>query len=158
MDIYLILLGAVLAAVVGVGIYAFWLHRQMREFKNKFKLFFGTKKNPHLSTIVMKNTDALERAGADIKALQQTTAGIQELAVRSLQKVGTYFYNPYGDTGGTFSFSIAFLNYANNGVVISSLHTREGTRVYAKEIANGKSKQYLTEEEMEALRRADLEV
>lgn len=154
---YFLLSVVALVAVMGLGIYAFLLNRQIREFKEKFKLFFGTKKNPHLSTIVMRNTDALEQAEADIKNLQTNTAGIQELAIRSLQKVGTYFYNPYGDTGGTFSFSIAFLNYANSGVVISSLHTREGTRVYAKEIIKGKSKQYLTEEEMEALRRADLE-
>jgi len=157
MELYIWLFIGSLAAVAAVLVYAFLLHRQLREFKDRFKQFFGTKKNPHLSTIVMKNSETLKKMNNDIQQLYQAASDLHEMAIRSTQKVGVNFYNPYGDTGGTFSFSIAMLDSGDNGVVLSSLHTREGTRVYAKEIAKGKSKQHLTEEEMEALRRANLE-
>ena len=47
------------------------------------------------------------------------------------------------------------LNGKNNGIVISSLHTREGTRVYSKAIAGGKAEKYpLTEEEEQVVKNA----
>lgn len=143
--------------MVAVLVYTYYVHRQVREFKERFKQFFGTKKNPHLSTIVMKNSETLKKMNTDIQDLYKAANDLHVMAVRSTQRVGVNFYNPYGDTGGTFSFSIAMLDSEDNGIVLSSLHTREGTRVYAKEINKGKSKQHLTEEEIEALRRANME-
>jgi len=156
MEVYFWLFIVSLVVAAGVFVYAFLLHRQIREFKERFKQFFGTKKNPHLSTVVMKNSETLKKMNGDIQQLYQAADELHKMAIRSTQKVGVNFYNPYGDTGGTFSFSIAMLDPNDNGIVISSLHTREGTRVYAKEINKGRSKQHLTEEEMEALRRANL--
>ena len=47
------------------------------------------------------------------------------------------------------------LDAADNGVVISSLHSREGTRMFTKPIEGGKSVLYkLTEEEEEAIKQA----
>jgi hypothetical protein len=43
---------------------------------------------------------------------------------------------------------------AGNGFVLSSLHTRTGTRVYAKAVTDGRSDGALSEEEAEALRLA----
>jgi hypothetical protein len=47
------------------------------------------------------------------------------------------------------------LTRKNNGVTISSLYTREGTRVYTKSIVSGKSEKYpLTQEEKQAIEMA----
>jgi len=56
--------------------------------------------------------------------------------------------------GGDQSFSIALLDKQNSGVVITSLYTRDGNRVYAKPIENGTSEYTLSKEEKEALSRA----
>ena len=44
-------------------------------------------------------------------------------------------YNPFEETGGNQSFALALLDAEGDGWVLSSLHARSGTRVYAKAIA-----------------------
>lgn len=54
------------------------------------------------------------------------------------QKYALVRFNPFEETGGDQSFIIAILNGQNSGFVISSLHSRNGTRVYAKQVQDEK--------------------
>ena len=72
----------------------------------------------------------------------------------SIQKTGVVRFNPFSEIGGDQSFSIALLNKNNDGLVITSLYTRERNRVYAKPIIKGKSQYLLSKEEKEALEKA----
>lgn len=54
------------------------------------------------------------------------------------QKFSLERFNPFESTGGDQSFIIALLNGQNDGFVISSLHSRAGTRIYAKQISQGR--------------------
>ncbi len=69
----------------------------------------------------------------------------------SLQHVGLVRFNPFEDTGSDQSFAIALLDADHTGIVISSLHGRAGTRVFAKPIASGQATHALSDEESEAL-------
>jgi HAMP domain-containing protein len=80
--------------------------------------------------------------------------GMDEIDRRSVQHVGVVRFNPFEDTGGQQSFALALLDGAANGVVISSLHSRQQTRVFLKSISGGASESNLSAEETEALRRA----
>jgi hypothetical protein len=53
--------------------------------------------------------------------------------------------------GSSQSFSLALLDENGSGAVISAIYSREGIRVYAKPIKEGKSEQALTPEEEEAI-------
>lgn len=54
-------------------------------------------------------------------------------------KIGLIRYNPFDDLGGDQSFVLCFLDSQNSGVIITSLHSRHQTRVYAKEVINGQT-------------------
>ena len=54
-------------------------------------------------------------------------------------KINLVRYNPFGDLGGDQSFILCLLDNTNSGAIITSLHNRENTRVYAKAIKNGQS-------------------
>lgn len=72
-----------------------------------------------------------------------------------IQKVGLVRFNPFNDTGGDQSFILALVDATDTGVVISSLHTRAGTRWYAKKVARGKGMEHeLSLEEEKALKGA----
>lgn len=73
---------------------------------------------------------------------------------KSLQNISIIRFNPFGDVGGAESFAIALLDQHYSGIVLSSLHAREGTRIYAKPIRQGRCPYELREEEREVLRRA----
>jgi len=86
---------------------------------------------------------------------QDKTGEVAEETKSHLQKMGFVRFNPFSDTGGDQSFCLAILDGQDNGIVISSLHSREQTRVYAKEIVAGKPKGVeLSKEEREALKKA----
>ncbi|UZE93327.1 MAG: DUF4446 family protein [Candidatus Nealsonbacteria bacterium] len=72
----------------------------------------------------------------------------------SIQGIGVVRFNPFKESGGDQSFSIALLDGNKDGVVISSLYGREGNRVFAKPIKNGRSEYLLTEEEKRAIEQA----
>jgi hypothetical protein len=70
------------------------------------------------------------------------------------QKISIVRFNPFGDTGGDQSFCLAVLDTYNSGYVLTSIHGRQGTRVYVKPVDYGKSKYNLSEEEKTAISQA----
>jgi len=70
----------------------------------------------------------------------------------SLQKIGLIRYNPFSETGGNQSFVLAILDGQNNGFVITSLHSRDSTRVFAKPVKEGKESGFeFSKEEIQAI-------
>lgn len=76
---------------------------------------------------------------------------LSRIAALSLQKISMVRFNPFGDVGGDQSFSLAMLDGHDSGLILTSIHGRGGTRVYAKPIDLGKSKYSLSAEEKKAL-------
>lgn len=77
--------------------------------------------------------DKLGEVLKEVNSLEEFKAG----SLKYVQKVALKRYNPYKDTGGDQSFSLTLLDGNNNGVVITSLHSRAGTRVFAKPVKSG---------------------
>jgi len=72
-----------------------------------------------------------------------------------IQKFGLERFNPFSDTGGSQSFTIAMLDGHDNGVVMTSLYARTGNRWYVKEVHEGKGKEFeLSKEEYNAIHKA----
>ena len=72
-----------------------------------------------------------------------------------IQKIGLVRFNPFNDTGGDQSFILALIDAENSGVVISGLHTRNGTRWYAKKVENGHGVEHeLSSDELKAIKSA----
>lgn len=74
----------------------------------------------------------------------------------AVQRVGVVRYNPFEDTGSNQSFALALLDGNNDGLVLSSLHSRQQTRIFLKPIVGGRCETALSDEETEALRKAGL--
>jgi len=116
-----------------------------------FNLFKKSKKEPkNLKEVlgVLKNLE---------ERLKKTDKKLQILEKNSkffLQKVGIIRFNPFPEVGSNQSFSMALLDNNNDGLVITSLYSREENRVYGKPIKNGTSKYSLSSEEKQAIEKA----
>lgn len=90
------------------------------------------------------------------KELRQIKEALEALGLagrKHLQKVGIVRFNPFSDSGGDQSFSLALIDGQNSGFVISSLHSRQETRMYLKPVVNGKGKEFpLSREEEQAIK------
>jgi len=96
-----------------------------------------------------------ERNATDIEDLNEKLSKEVIENKKHLQRLGFKRYNPFTDTGGDQSFTAAFLDDLGDGIMISSLHSRENTRLYAKKVAGGKvSSQTLSSEEQEVIKQA----
>lgn len=87
----------------------------------------------------------------DIKEITKRINSIEEKDKKHVQKVGLIRFNPFSELGGDHSFCLALLDDRDTGVVLTGLHTRERTRIYMKDITNGKSSLELSNEEKKAL-------
>ena len=94
---------------------------------------------------------AIARQLEDVAARTAVLEGAQR---RAFQRVGLVRYNPFEETGGNQSFALALLDAGGDGWVLSSLHARSGTRVYAKAIKGGRSDAGLSAEETTAIAQA----
>ncbi len=91
--------------------------------------------------------DRVEKLEA-IAQQSQTTLG------HAVQGVGMVRFRALPDVGGDQSFSLALVDGGGNGVVLSALYLREGTRFYGKPLTAWNSSYPLTDEEKQALEQA----
>lgn len=91
---------------------------------------------------------------ADLRHLNVEHQKLSTQSITFLQKLGFLRFNPFEETGGDQSFSVALLDGNNDGFVLTSLHTRSGTRTYAKEVKSGKNKQGFSSEEQKVIKLA----
>jgi len=70
------------------------------------------------------------------------------------RKLGIVRYDAFNQMGGKLSFAIALLNSQNNGFILNSVHSAEGSYVYTKEIYAGECELELGDEEILALHNA----
>ena len=105
-----------------------------------------------LHDLLAGNASAVERASERMSDIEAMHGLIDERTRRSLQHIGMVRFNPFDDTGSDQSFAIALLDDRRDGVVISSLHGRANTRLFAKPVTDGSSTHNLSDEEAQALR------
>ncbi|MBI2021840.1 DUF4446 family protein [Candidatus Daviesbacteria bacterium] len=128
--------------------YLFWRERQ------SLRQLFPKSGERDIRTKLKEVLEAIE----DFKRREDLTGrNIRSLARQGLshmQRIAMLRFNPYDDTGGDQSFIIALLDGNLNGFILTSLHSRAGTRLYTKEITIGKSDLELSKEEKEVLKKA----
>jgi hypothetical protein len=111
-------------------------------------------KEGNLIKILDKVLKQEEENKKNIKKINQEVEQLN-LSVKShIQKYGLVRFNPFNETGGDQSFSLSLLDKNDNGFVITCLHTRDRTRVYAKPVTSTKSDYDLSKEEQKAIKKA----
>ena len=91
------------------------------------------------------------------RAVDEIAAGLSRVDRRvddSVSKTGLVRYDAYEDAGGQQSASIAFLDSARTGIVLSAIQGRDYARIYLKELDRGRASVALSPEELEAVERA----
>lgn len=115
---------------------------------------FGDNNSESIEKILNNYVLKVKGFHSDIEEIKDFSHTLYEMSEKSIQKIGFVRFNPFGDVGGDQSFSVAFLDFKNNGVVVTSLFGREGTRVYSKPIYDGASPNHLADEEKKAIEEA----
>ncbi len=107
-----------------------------------------------LEDTISENSNSISELKNFRKAVEDELMRIDQRIRKKLHGAKTLRFNPFAGTGsgGNQSFATAFLDEAGDGVVISSLYSREKVSVFAKPVKNRNSEFELTEEEREVLK------
>lgn len=132
----------------------FWVWGRTRKLGRRLDALTRGQDDKDLGAVLDTHLDKVFAVSSEVDELTVRTAVAESNLRRSFQRVGLVRFNPFEDTGGNQSFALALLDANGDGLVLSSLHSRAGTRVYAKAINGGRSETALSEEEAEAVRQA----
>lgn len=138
-----------IVAVVVLAVIVMKMHRRLGTFLVTIdSRHIGDSLN-HLK----KETEELARSRTETEAYLED---VEKRLRRSIQSVHTLRFNPFKGTGGggNQSFATVFLNEDGDGVILSSLYSREHVSVFSKPVTLHKSDFELSEEEAAALESA----
>ncbi len=133
-----------------VGI--FWVITTEKRLK---RFFLGKKAKDLEDTIVILENEILKLNKAKDN-MQKDITLINTKLKKSIRGLETVRFNPFTDQGSNQSFAIGMLNEEGDGVVLSSLYSRERMSIFAKPIKNNKSEYELSTEEKEVLKKAEV--
>ncbi len=146
-SVAVIALALAFLALAGVVI---MLARQQRLLGQYQHLMAGTS-GGNLEALLTDHVARVRNAVTQVQAVDQLSRRLERDGHYSLQYAGMVRFNPFHNTGGDQSFALALADGFGNGVVLSSLHARDVTRVYAKPLASWESDHSLTDEERRAI-------
>jgi len=149
-----LLVVALVVAVVVLGVWVAWLQRSEDVLRRRLRRVLPQGESGGIDEILDRQLKSVESLSERVDALNKLHHELEHLSQRTIQKVAVIRYNPFADTGGDQSFAIALLDSLGNGVVVSSLHSRTDTRVFAKPVTSGRSKFQLSDEEQDAIKKA----
>lgn len=125
----------ILANAAAIALLTFLTFKIIRHYK---RLMRGAPSEANLAQVLERLVKKLDLDESEIQQISQELAKIKIANQKNFQKYALVRFNPFEDTGGDQSFALAILDGQNNGIVVSSLHSRSGTRVYIKQVKSGK--------------------
>lgn len=138
---------ALIAGFVLVGIWLLLLSIFVFKYVSHYKNLLAKTPKGDLKKVLDGILKLEDQNSRDIKKIYSNIEGIEKEGLSHIQKLGLVRYNPFSDTGGDHSFSLAVLDGNGSGFVLTGLHTRDRTRFYIKSIKEGKASRELSNEE-----------
>lgn len=124
--------------------------------EQRLKRFFLGKKAKDLEDTIIYLENEISRLSKAKDIMEKDIALVNKKLKKSIRGLETSRFNPFPDQGSNQSFAIGMLNEEGDGVVFSSLYSRERMSIFAKPIKGGKSEYELTTEEKEVLEKAEV--
>lgn len=127
---------------------------KIRKLKKKYNSFMEGNDGKTLEDIVLSRFRQVDDLKVNQELQNKDIQALKANILKTYQKFGLVKYDAFNEMGGQLSFSLAMLDKKNNGFLLNTVHNREGSYTYVKEICDGRSEINLSEEEEKALNKA----
>jgi hypothetical protein len=148
-----IIVALTLIALVTLGL-AGWLAVRLNRAEQRYRALTTGTDGGNLQQVLDAHVRELRAATVQVQELDLLARGLERSGKRHIQRLGFLRFNPFRDAGGDQSFTLALTDQEGNGFVMSSLHSRDVTRVYGKPLVGWDSAYPLTDEEKQAIEKA----
>lgn len=149
-----LVIGVLAVLIIIMLITVLMLRRRLQKFETAYlalqTFLSGKNLDEMLEQYVTKVQSLEKRLSAADARLERTETAVR----RSIDRTELLRYNAFENMGSDLSFALAILNQEGDGVILSSIHSREESRVYAKPLIKGESSYNLSKEEQETITKA----
>jgi hypothetical protein len=155
-DMDIVLLPWVIAATLMLFIAAyliFTVEKRVNKIESRYQRLLALAEDADQATIARLLT-RLDGVEGQMETLAGSLGKVNAVLPHTLQGYGIVRYRAFPDVGGDQSFSIALVDVNGSGMLVTSLHGRDETRIYAKPLIQWRSSYSLSAEEQQALGQA----
>ena len=125
------------------------------EYRRKYEYIFQGVHKEKIDSLLTEIVGGQREMRAEIDGLKNALNQMDQHQRLALQKIGFIRFNPFERSSGEQSFVLSLLNSHDTGIVVNFIYTRDGLRVYSKQVKEGKGVHFeLSEEEVEAINKA----
>ncbi|EJP6473978.1 DUF4446 family protein [Clostridium sp. L74] len=123
----------------------------LKKLKQKYKKFMRGSSNKSIEELINGYLDKIDEVKEETEYVKEIYSTIDKRVKSCIQKVAIVRYRAFDDVGSDLSYSIAFLDNDNSGVILTSIFGRNESTTYAKPIDRGISRYELSDEEKQVL-------
>jgi len=131
------------------------LHVRHSRLEKRMNAMLQGSRGHDLETMLVEHRNTLNQLNVEHQEIREAVKGFQRLSDRNLRRLGLVRYDAFKETNGNLSYSLAVLNDAGSGFVVTGIFTQEQSRTYVKAVRSwGQAENVLTEEELKAIKLA----
>ena len=127
---------------------------RLSRLERKYKTFMMGSDAQSLEKIFVRKFAQIDKLYEAKEDHEHDILFIKKNLEKMFSKYGVEKYDAFDDVGGKLSFALALLDKDNTGLILNAVHSRDNCFLYLKEIVKGESYVMLSQEEVEALRKA----
>ncbi|CAM3630807.1 DUF4446 family protein [Marinicrinis lubricantis] len=148
----LLAVAAALCILFIIIVLTLWV--KLGKLRKLYMKMLGGEPSSNLEELLIRIQEQLKVDSERLKEHDQAIERINQKLRKMKGNAAVIRYSAFSQQGNNLSFSMAIVDEESSGVVLSGIHTREESYVYAKPVVNGQSEYALSPEEKEALHQA----
>ena len=127
---------------------------RLSRLERRYKIFMKGSDAQSLEKVFVRKFAQIDRLYEAKEDHDHDILFLKKNMEKMFNKYGVEKYDAFDDVGGKLSFALALLDKDNTGLILNAVHSRDNCFLYLKEIVKGESYVMLSQEEVEALRKA----
>lgn len=140
-----------LVLVIILFIWLFVIISKFNKLNKRISRFTTGSDGESLEEVMLKRFSEIRQIVKNEKQQNKDIQTVNDKFLTTFCKIGLVKYDAFKEMSGKLSFSLALLTENHDGIIITSMHSREGCFTYCKEVTNEESYYVLSEEERLAL-------
>ena len=149
-----IYLGTIVLVIIVFVAVTFLQNLKIKRLMNRYESFMNGKDAENLGDAIEENFKQMNEIQKDYEATKQDIDETLQRMKSTFHKIGIVKYDAFKEMGGNLSFTLCLLDDMNTGFILNTMHGRDSSYTYVKEIIKGEAYATLGEEKKEALEKA----
>lgn len=129
-------------------------NKKINRLMSRYEKFMKGKNAENLSAAIEENFQQMDKLERSYEKNEEMFHSTLHNITSTFHKLGIVKYDAFKEMGGNLSFALCLLDDSNTGFILNTMHGRDSSYTYIKEIIKGEAYATLGEEEKEALDKA----